>query len=291
MSISLIRRPRRVASVLAVSALCVQALSGIPPADAAEIFRTPIDLGVLPGGTFSTAYTLNDRGTVIGEAYIFSGDYRAVRWNHDGLATLLPLPPGYTNCHAIAINNSGEIVGISGSVPLRWDRNGRVTPLETLVGGWSSPQAINDSGFAVGYGADSVGHGRAVMWDPDGNITDLGTFGGTYSSATAINGKGEVIGSSKTADGDLLTVRWDRTGRITGLPEIDFPVAINDRGDVLGRNAMWSPSGRITRLAPLPGSDFAIANGMNEHAAVGVSSKIGEKGNTYHAVLWPRRTM
>ncbi|WP_370964462.1 hypothetical protein [Amycolatopsis sp. cg9] len=363
------------------AALGTQALIGVSPAHAAETSRAPIDLGVLPGGTFSDAYTINDRGvvmgvaipadgaeqaaswdrkhritglgtlpgmdrsdpkgindrgtvvgdafpdpgyfrqavkwdsrgriaklaavtgfdysrsvavndgdTVIGEAYDFSADYRAVRWNRDGTATLLPLPPGvYFGSQARAINNAGEIVGDVGNVPLRWDRDGHVMQLDTLGGGWSSPQAINDSGIAVGYGQDSAGRSRALKWDRQGHVTDLGTLGGAHSQAVAINAKGEVLGTSSTSDGTTVTVRWDSSGRITGLPEIDYPQAINDRGDVLGRTALWSPGGRITRLAPLADGEFADANGMNDDAVVGLSSRTTENGSVYHAVLWPLR--
>jgi probable HAF family extracellular repeat protein len=42
---------------------------------------TIVDLGVLPGGSFSYASAINSRGQVIGQADTADGSFRAARWD------------------------------------------------------------------------------------------------------------------------------------------------------------------------------------------------------------------
>jgi probable HAF family extracellular repeat protein len=70
-----------------------------------------VDLGTLPGGNGSWAYSINDRGVVVGGAYPAGSFYpHAVLFDHGSVIDLGVLPGG-TQSDAHGINNHGEIVG------------------------------------------------------------------------------------------------------------------------------------------------------------------------------------
>ena len=79
----------------------------------------------LPGGLNSQAYSINDRGQVVGfaENGIFDSTcivpsqvmrYEATLWEPDGYVRELAPLPGDTVSFAFSINNEGEVVGVSG---------------------------------------------------------------------------------------------------------------------------------------------------------------------------------
>ena len=72
--------------------------------------------------------------------------------------------------YAYGINNSGQIVGESGSA---WGdnhaflyQNGTMTSLDTLGGAYSGAYGINDIGQIVGFSTTSTGESHAVLWTP-----------------------------------------------------------------------------------------------------------------------------
>ena len=79
------------------------------------------DLGLLPGGSSSSAGGVNDFGVVAGSSDDASGTTYAVTWNRDGTITTLP----GTNAGANAISDTGFIVGTAtdaagNDVAIRW---------------------------------------------------------------------------------------------------------------------------------------------------------------------------
>ena len=101
-----------------------------------------------------------------------------------------------------AVNSHGVVVGGS-PIAQRWV-SGVFTDLGTLGGTTSHAVAINDSGMIVGasrLAGDIETH--AFLWS-EGVMTDLGTLGGTWSEARAISSQGEVVGVS-TLQGDTVT--------------------------------------------------------------------------------------
>jgi probable HAF family extracellular repeat protein len=64
-----------------------------------------IDLGELPGATFTTAWAINDRGQVVG-----TSGTRAFLWEKGRMIDIGTLP-GIIQSAALAINNRGQIVG------------------------------------------------------------------------------------------------------------------------------------------------------------------------------------
>ncbi len=177
------------------------------------------------GGTNGFGADLNNRGQAVGwaETAEFDGSctgaqklgFKAVLWE-TGKGThhaLEPLP-GHSASAATAINERGEVVGISGECDqavgrksaidaVLWDQQGNPVPLPNLGGEyWHTPMALNDRGEVVGFGNPPLGNFdgdslRAFYWSAKTGIRDLGRIEGHLSSqALGTNGRGQIVGVS-----------------------------------------------------------------------------------------------
>jgi probable HAF family extracellular repeat protein len=172
------------------------------------------------GGSCASAFALNNRGQVVGEATI-AGDTEshAFLWERGLMKDLGAL--GGTHGYAGWLNDSGRVVGAatnSGDQALlafSW-KDDAITNLGTLNGdACSAADAINSKDQVVGgsgfYDAsffpactDAVEH--AVLWE-DGKILDLNSVVSapsdlTLNEATFINDRGEISGFGTLANGD-----------------------------------------------------------------------------------------
>jgi probable HAF family extracellular repeat protein len=172
----------------------------------------------------------------------------------------LPLFPGDTSGAATAINDRGQVVGISGicdqavgrltaAHAVLWD-NGTVTNIGDLGAGyWNTPMAINQRGDVVGFAGqpgDFEGNRvRAFFWSKSEGIKSLGTLPGhVYSQANAINNNGQIVGfSCDAAFLDCRAVLWEE-GEMTDLNDLREPgytnllingQDINEFGVITGR--------------------------------------------------------
>jgi probable HAF family extracellular repeat protein len=124
------------------------------------------------------------------------------------------LARGYTRSHAVAISERGQIVGESSAAsgkrrPVLW-RNGKITALATLGGGFSETVAINERGQIIGASVPAGGSVvHAFLWQT-GRTIDLSTLGGAESGAAAINEHDQIVGVSNTASGKRHAVLWTR---------------------------------------------------------------------------------
>ncbi len=141
---------------------------------------TVIDLGTLPGGTFSSAVAINDRGQVVGYSGTASEVVLAVR--ADPLTYELEILPTLAGAHssfATDINLEGLVVGyavIHGSMErgFLYDESRGVIDLNDLIttdSGWiiQRAQAVNDRGQIVGTGIFQ-GVSRGFVMTPDASI-------------------------------------------------------------------------------------------------------------------------
>jgi len=164
---------------------------------------------LLPRNARSEAIDINESGQVIGWTY--RGEFRAVSWEH-GQPRLLPLPPGRKGAFTRAVNDKGEGVGF----------------------GWADREVDN----------------RAILWRR-GTVVDLGTLGGTQSEAMAINSRSQIVGISETASSTNENPIWDaflwQGGRMVDLGA-GYPVAINDRGQIIGSTTDSIPSHALVWL-------------------------------------------
>lgn len=163
---------------------------------------TASDLGVLPGGNWSSAYGINNTGTVVGYGNIGNGMFRGFVWTPGGgmeeLGTF-----GGNNSYATAINSSGEVVGhasLSSGYENAFLEVGEVmTDLGSLGGGSSYAYGINDSGTVVGYSwVAGVADPHAFVY-MGGVMMDLNALipsgsGWELLEAYGINSSGEIVG-------------------------------------------------------------------------------------------------
>ena len=110
-----------------------------------------IDLGGLPGFTFSEAFGINDAGQVVGFSQVGVAQY-ATEWSGSTIINL----GGDVDSEALGINNAGQVVGYSaarlGTYATEW-RGGSAINLGGLPGDHveSGAYGINDTGQIVGY--------------------------------------------------------------------------------------------------------------------------------------------
>lgn len=228
----------------------------------------------LPGGLNSQAYSINNRGQVVGfaENGIFDSTcivpsqtmrYEATLWEPDGYVTELTPLPGDTVSFAFSINNEGEAVGVSGrcsnvSLPptapggphaVLWERDGHVINLGSLPGGVMNNIAgsINNRGEVAGTSALSDGTVHSFVWNRKSGMKDIGSLPGAVVTVTpccgSINDEGEAVGFSVDGTtGNLRAFVW-QNGEITDLNSLiptDSPLyllmanIVNSRGEIVG---------------------------------------------------------
>jgi probable HAF family extracellular repeat protein len=300
------------------------------------IYGLNIDLGTLGGDNSWTNYGgINDRGEAVGMAETSVPDpngedmcafgtkktCRPFLWRH-GHIMALPLLGG-NNGQAAAINNHGQIVGVSETtvpdpgcppskqpgttiLPVMWER-GEVRALPTLP---DEPdgfvQGLNDKGQAVGStGTCTTFAIHAVLWEDD-TATPLKDFGPTGDAAYAINDHGQIVGYVTSPDrSTIFPVVWEKGGvTFTAIPILPgdgaaFATGINNRGQVVGstfnsqgwsRGFIWQ-DGVVTDLNSLISEDsnlFIIAaSNINERGQISGMATVmsGPDEGKIHAIL------
>src|SRR5436305_2206324 len=193
----------------------------------------------------------------------------------------LPLIPGDTSGAATAINDNGQIVGISGICDqavgrhtakhaVLWD-NGTVTDIypNAPAPWWNTPTAINQHGDVVGFAGDPTDVDgnilHAFIWTKDNGIKVLKPLRGRTpqhvdSEAYGINEAGQVVGVSCAADQvDCRAVIWNHGVYPTDLNDPDLKGSysgflasakdINNKGEITGRAIDPNTSALIAYLA------------------------------------------
>jgi probable HAF family extracellular repeat protein len=159
---------------------------------------TMIDLGTV-GGSEATPTGINNLGEVVGYSNNAAGWWNAFVWRNGTITNLGTLPSGLES-GAYAINDSGNIVGWSLSLPdaqspryaARFTGGGVIS----LGGPESNAYDVNSFGVAAGFApSSSTGMRRAVIFK-NGAVTELAVPDrpGTLSFGVAINDSEYVAG-------------------------------------------------------------------------------------------------
>jgi probable HAF family extracellular repeat protein len=241
------------------------------------------------GGTHGFAAGVNNLRQIVGwaETDILDRDtctapqlfqFRAVVWGPDGKEIhALPLYPGDNSSAATAINDKGQIVGISGVCDqavgrktalhaVLWD-GGAVQDIGNLGGKeWNTPTAINQRGDIAGF-SDHEGEAilEAFIWTRERGIEGLGFLADdhTLSEAFGINERRQVVGLS--CGSACRAFLW-QDGVMADLNDLVPPQSgivlthamdINDDGVITGRAANSNTGELQTYVAtPVAGSQF-----------------------------------
>ncbi len=223
------------------------------------------------GGSNGTAFEVNRSGAVAGWAENATVDpncpapqklqFKPVIWQ-DGEVQALPTSSGDPEGIASGINDSGQVVGASGTCAglgpvtgvylqplhaLLWE-TGTVTDLGNLGGTGQGmgiiAHGINNQGQVVGF-SDLRGNANfhAFLWTSGTGMQDLGTLSGDVNSlAIAVNDAGVVVGGSLDASFNPRAFVW-QNGTMTDLNtlipsntpfKLMVACAINSAGQIIG---------------------------------------------------------
>ncbi len=234
---------------------------------------TGSDLGVNPTGT-ADAFGVDKNQQIVGT----QGGNADTPWLQQGsTVTNLPTFPGGRTAEALAVNDSGVVVGdaaqTNGHQPASEWVNGKISSLGTLNGGsLAEALAVNSSGQAVGAasepGSSTLQFSHAVLFS-NGKVTDLDVPGTNQGAAhaTAINTGGVIVGDDGI-DPDLVDIgngfvysnghARELNTLIAPTPNVRLAGAtgINDAGDIVGTAVLTAPDGTETdagyELLPIP---------------------------------------
>ena len=263
------------------------------------------------GGVNGYASGTNFFGQIVGWAETTTHDttctppqvlrFEPVIWRNDWFGggyhiAALPTFEGDPDGAATAINDLGQIVGISGTCDQAVGRftaahavlwqYGKVINLGSFGGvSWNTPTDINDRGEVVGFAnlpGDTSGQlqPHAFLWTAAGGMKDLGTLpGDVYSFAEGINNRGQVVGISYGAG--FATARafiWQNnvmTDLNTLIPSgsplyLLVANSINDWGEITGQALVQGTAQTPAYLATPNFGGFADTKSLRKGSAAKV---------------------
>jgi probable HAF family extracellular repeat protein len=219
---------------------------------------------------------INDAGVVVGSEKLESpSGLRAVVATGTDLYLLPMLPgaPASGNAQAFAVNNAGQVVGVSPTgagayhavlwSPARW-----IHDLGTLGGNGSRAIDINDAGQVIGMSGiagDAASH--AFLWSSGTGMQDLNTLlGATITSVLEINDAGQIVGTYTASGGQSHAFRYTPGSGLLDLGTLggtsSEPTGLNSRGEVVGSSTLagggthaflWTPSDGMEDVTALTG--------------------------------------
>ncbi|HEV3154708.1 MAG TPA: hypothetical protein VGZ02_12960 [Candidatus Baltobacteraceae bacterium] len=224
------------------------------------------------GGPDGYAAGTNNLGQVVGWAENMTHDstctngqvlqFEPVYWDEQNAVHQLPTLPGDPDGAATAVNDLGQIAGISGICD---QAIGRFTAAHVVIWrahhvsklfdvssvSWNTPSAINQRGDVAGFvnmpgGGDPQGQLQpiAFVWSHTSGLTNIPPLAGdAYSMANGINDEGDVVGVSYGAGFSTARAFLYRRGKVydlngltaPGSPYLLVADAIDDRGNVVGQ--------------------------------------------------------
>ncbi len=241
------------------------------------------NLGALPNGSRSEARAINNVGQIVGSSYSGDGRPHAVLWQN---GTIVDLTPTAYSATAIAINDSGLVVGAlmlsAGEQVNRafyW-QNGILTVIDPVVCSLCSlgsyARDVNEAGV-IAIEAGTITNAPTAFLLFNGELTALP---GTRGAATAVNNAGQAAGYL----GNGHAILWDpdpvttslvanvAAGTFRGSASLSATLTVSSGAAVTGQTVTFSLFGATV------GDAITDANGV---ATIGPVSLVGHAAATY----------
>jgi probable HAF family extracellular repeat protein len=224
------------------------------------------------GGYNSYGAGVNNRGQIVGWAENGVLDptcnnqppvsqffqFEAAIWG-PGLTEMTQLPPypGDPDSAATAINDRGQIVGISGLCAnavggasavhaVLWE-DGKIINLGNLgENAWNTPVSLNNHGDVVGFANNTEGNAQAFLWRKEHGKMQALPFVGDDNSSVAydVNENGQIVGISdggtEPFGARAFLYENGKIMDLNGLVENESSLylflaqGINDKGEIVG---------------------------------------------------------
>jgi probable HAF family extracellular repeat protein len=257
-------------------------------------YRDVIDLGTFFGGTESCAYSINNKGQIVGYAYEYSNQI-ACLFDPTGRGFNKRL--AYSSV-AYSINNNGQIVGINAAVneACLFDSTGNYATkmLGTLGGIESCARSVNNNGRIVGWSDNAYGFTRGCRFDSTGGGANQDLFAllsGYYykSVANCVNNYNKIVGWMDDRYENQRACLFNTgapnqsLGTLNGFSSASVANFINDNGQIIGYAANNSGYTRACFFNP----DNSALNinlgtlGGNYSEALAISNNGQIVGNSY----------
>ncbi len=268
---------------------------------------TMTGLPAYPGGYDSYAAGANNRGQIVGWAENGVLDptcnnsspvnqylqFEAAIWGPNLTEmTQLPPYPGDPDSAATAINDLGQVIGISGicenavgdqsaTHALLWE-NGQPINLGNLgAQAWNTPISLNNHGQIVGFANNTSNNSQGFLWTKAKGMQPLPFIGNDNAGAAYdINEEGQIVGISNGGTEPYgMRAFLYQNGMMTDLNKLvvgDSPLylliaqGINDSGEIVGTAA--EPDGQQVGFLAVPA--YGAPNGANASNAGPADSSI-----------------
>ena len=253
-----------------------------------------VDLGTLPGGGASGAYSINVHGQTVGSARTPHDNSHAVLWEDDWIIDLGTLGGEYSSAHDI--NDNGLVVGTAYTSEEKqraflWEK-GVMKNLGTLGGDYSTARGVNCAVQVVGLAEDETGYTAAFLWE-NGEMIDIGSLGGEQSQAYDINEAVQITGYSYDPAGNMRGFFWSDGGPMRDIGTLGgdecWPRAINDSAQIVGSSSshafLWTEKDGMIDLGTLPGGASPGAYDINNAGQV-VGAVTFRSNKEHHAFIW-----
>ncbi len=203
------------------------------------------------GGANTSARDLNQSGSMVGWGDNASGERRPLIWAPGGQE--LPLPAGFTEGQATAINSVGQAVGFAdgGSFPgqdraLLWE-NGVVKELNSLTkmvagSGLEMATDLNDEGWILGSGYRNQGQRFVFLLKPSLRVFD------PLPGAAGANNHFQVTGGTP---GEDLYLAYGDTYGFSQVPSCtNLYLGIHSPASVGPKSVDWDGTALFTQFVP-----------------------------------------
>jgi probable HAF family extracellular repeat protein len=228
-------------------------------------------------------------------------------------APILLNVPDSQNAEVRAINNRGEVVGLSYSTARQfqvfyWSQASgvKVLGIHSNHTNFTLGPSINDSGV-VAASLNAAGWEHAFRWTVEDGLVDLGVLAppgsgslGGDAAATAINKHGDVAGFSTNNQGFSHAVIWTRGSAIKDLGTLgghqSWAYDLNDNGDVTGTSMLsnglshcfiWNERSGMQDLGVPTGYQYSSCSRINGSGDV-VGTATNAAGNSV-AIFYNKR--